>query len=132
MNRISLSILVIAVALGLGIAAGHWWDAPQRKDVQIPKRLSASEVAGQAAFNKYCLKCHGEHAAGTKSGPPLVHMIYEPSHHSDRSFFQAVKSGTRKHHWPYGDMPALPNVSDKEIESIIDYVRRIQRANGIF
>ena len=64
-------------------------------------------------------------------GPPLLDQIYAPGHHPDAAIRAAVRNGVQPHHWPLGPMPALPHVGDDEIESIIAYVRSVQRANGI-
>jgi len=86
---------------------------------------------GAALFATNCAACHGTGAAGSDKGPPLVHKIYEPSHHDDGSFYRAVHQGVRGHHWSFGDMPPVPGVSDAEVEAIITYVRELQRAAGI-
>ncbi len=99
--------------------------------VTVPA-LSAAGQAGERAFNANCVLCHGVNAAGTNQGPPLVHRIYEPGHHQDFAFRNAVRNGVPAHHWQFGDMPALPNVSADDLERIICYVRELQQANGIF
>jgi len=86
---------------------------------------------GAALFAMNCAACHGSDAAGSDKGPPLVHKIYEPSHHNDGSFYRAVHQGVRRHHWSFGDMPPVPGVSDAEVGQIIAYVRDLQRAAGI-
>ena len=78
-----------------------------------------------------CAECHGMVAGGTDKGPPLIHKYYEPNHHGDFAFFRAVKQGVKAHHWPYGDMPPQPNVSEVDVELIIKFVREVQRENGI-
>lgn len=98
--------------------------------VQLPQ-LSSTATKGEQAFNANCLQCHGRNASGTEKGPPLIHDIYNPGHHADLSFSFAVKRGVRQHHWPYGDMPAQPQVSDDQIAAIVKYVRELQIANGI-
>lgn len=89
-------------------------------------------VRGEALFNQYCSRCHGLQGRGTNQGPPLVHRIYEPNHHSDTSFFRAVRNGVRSHHWQFGDMPPIPGVRDEEIAHIVGYIRDLQRKAGIF
>jgi mono/diheme cytochrome c family protein len=91
----------------------------------------AAAVEGAAVFERKCAECHGRSAKGTEKGPPLVHKIYEPSHHGDASFYLAVRQGVRAHHWPFGDMPPVEGVSDEQIADIIAYVRGLQRAAGI-
>jgi mono/diheme cytochrome c family protein len=93
--------------------------------------LSAQATSGKGAFDANCASCHGKKAAGTKQGPPLIHTIYNPGHHADEAFFRAVKGGVRQHHWPFGNMPPRPGVSDQQIAAIVKYVREMQVANGI-
>lgn len=93
--------------------------------------LSPLAQAGKEGFARHCAACHGLNASGTDTGPPLVHPIYKPSHHADAAFLLAVLRGVRQHHWMFGNMPPLPQVSAGEIPSIIRYVRKLQEANGI-
>ena len=100
--------------------------------VQVtPAALSDEAKQGEVVFNANCMECHGPNAAGTKLGPPLIHDIYNPGHHSDQAFYLAAATGVRAHHWPYGDMPAQPQVSEAEVGLIIRYIRELQEANGI-
>ena len=94
--------------------------------------LSAKAQAGAAVFNARCALCHGRNAAGTNQGPPLAHQIYEPGHHQDFAFRNAVRNGVTAHHWQFGNMPPVPGLSDADIEQLICYVRELQRAKGIF
>lgn len=98
--------------------------------VKVPQ-LSALAIKGEKVFNANCVVCHGKNGAGTKTGPPLVHDIYNPGHHGDQSFYLAAKRGTPQHHWPYGNMPPQPQVKHSQLKGIIKYVRELQRANGI-
>ena len=98
----------------------------------VAAELSEAGKQGEAAYNANCADCHGESAAGTKTGPPLIHDIYNPGHHSDQAFYLAAANGVRAHHWNYGDMPAQPQVSREEVTAIIRYIRELQEANGIF
>jgi len=132
--RIGLvGVFVVAAALYWG---GYFSDQQETSGVAIVEvdvpQLGSTAKAGEAAFNQNCSACHGANAAG-KNGiaPPLVHKIYEPNHHADMSFVLAAKQGVRQHHWRFGNMPPMPDVDDKEIASIIEYVRTLQRANGI-
>jgi mono/diheme cytochrome c family protein len=86
---------------------------------------------GEQLFDNNCAVCHGAQGVGTTVGPPLVHEVYEPGHHSDESFRRAVAEGTPQHHWDHGDMPAVPGLSDAEVQDIIAYVRELQREAGI-
>jgi mono/diheme cytochrome c family protein len=93
--------------------------------------LTEVERIGLGYFTVHCQACHGENGRGTRVGPPLAHKIYEPSHHADGAFVRAVRQGVVAHHWRFGNMPALPAVTDHEVNAIIRYVRALQRANGI-
>ena len=100
-------------------------------DVSAPE-LSGDAFAGETAFNANCASCHGSNASGRNGlGPPLVHKIYEPSHHGDMSFVLAAENGVHQHHWRFGNMPPVEGVNAQDIEKIITYVRSLQRANGI-
>jgi len=121
------------IVAGLGFALFAFLNTKKQHvvvDVRVPE-LSAAAVNGKVAFDANCAQCHGKNAAGTGKGPPLVHILYTPGHHGDRAFFVAVKRGARRHHWPYGDMKPLPNVTDAELTGIVKYVRELQVANGI-
>ena len=96
-----------------------------------PPGFVADAGKGEALFNRHCAQCHGRGGRGSDQGPPLVHRIYEPSHHSDMTFYMAVKQGVRAHHWQFGDMPPREGVSAEEVGHIIAYVRREQRRAGI-
>ncbi len=94
--------------------------------------LMGNAVVGEQIFNAKCAACHGDNAADRQgSGPPLVHKIYEPSHHSDMAFMLAPRQGVRAHHWPFGDMPPIQGLTDGDIKQVISYVRTLQQANGI-
>ena len=105
-------------------------------EVQVVLRgiaaTSPPEVAdGKALFEQNCSVCHGPAADGTTQGPPLIHIIYEPSHHGDAAFVLAARNGVRAHHWRFGDMPPLPGVSDEMVLEIVGYIRWMQRQVGI-
>jgi len=111
-----------------GAAAGA---AARPADQIAEPKLSSAGQMGKTFFEEKCVACHGVKAAGSENGPPLVHKIYEPSHHGDFSFQAAAKNGVRAHHWRFGDMAPVPGVTDKQIEWVTQYVREMQRANGI-
>ncbi len=100
-------------------------------EITVPD-LAGKAVLGQMAFVAKCASCHGENAVGQVGvAPPLVHKIYEPSHHGDAAFLMAVRNGVRSHHWQFGNMPPVEGITDAEVGTIIAYVRALQRANGI-
>ena len=140
----TIAIAAILVAGGVGYAM--WPAAPQTADsdtattmedgvladVLLPEALSQNAQIGQLGFEAKCAACHGLNAAGQDGvAPPLVHIIYEPSHHGDEAFQRAAAMGVRGHHWPFGDMPPVEGVTRGDVTMIIAYIRELQRANGI-
>lgn len=133
-----VAILLALAVVGVGALAVNMMREPGGSagqplaQVTVPE-LSAAAMVGQAAFEANCAACHGENAAGRDgAGPPLIHRIYEPNHHGDAAFFLAARQGVRSHHWPFGNMPPVADVSDDEVAFIVAYVRELQRANGIY
>jgi len=88
--------------------------------------------AGEKRFNVLCARCHGMAGRGTNAGPPLVHKIYEPSHHADFAFMRAAMQGVRAHHWKFGNMPKISEATSQDVTQIILYVRWLQRRAGIY
>ena len=137
MNRLILTLLVAGIVVGGALVVVMRSGDPSAGaggalvEVVVPE-LSEIAVAGEGVFADNCAACHGENAAGLDgAGPPLVHKIYEPSHHANMAFRRAVRNGVRAHHWPFGNMPPVEGVGDRQIGQIIAYVRELQRANGI-
>lgn len=127
--RYAALAIVLALALAAGLALPPSGRAAQPA-VTVPP-LTGETLAGANLFTRYCAVCHGAVGDGTDKGPPLIHRVYEPGHHSDVSFVIAVRQGVRAHHWRFGDMPPVDGVGDEEIARIIAFVRAVQRANGI-
>ena len=100
--------------------------------IEIPTELSGLATIGKRGFENNCAACHGKNAVGQDGvAPPLVHKIYEPSHHGDESFQRAVAMGVRAHHWKFGNMPAIEGLTRADVKAITTYVRELQRHNGI-
>lgn len=137
---ILLAIAIVAISgfvwfnIGTDRPASNTGNAAGRPtvEVKLPSSYSAAAQDGMILFNRECAECHGENAAGTESGPPLVHRIYEPGHHGDAAFYVAARNGVRAHHWNFGNMPPRPDVTEPEMAAIVTYVRELQQANGIF
>jgi mono/diheme cytochrome c family protein len=96
-----------------------------------PGTVPAELVEGERRYDESCRSCHGPLGIGTDAGPPLVHRIYEPSHHSDAAFRLAVTAGVRAHHWSFGNMPPVPGMDSTRIAEVTAYVRWLQRTAGI-
>ena len=132
-DRLMPIFVVSVLLLGAGTIVMRWIGSRDALDggVTIPK-FSALAAEGKTAFDANCAQCHGRNSTGTDKGPPLVHDIYNPGHHNDRAFFRAAKRGAPQHHWPFGNMPPQPQMTDAELAAIVRYIREIQEANGIF
>jgi mono/diheme cytochrome c family protein len=99
---------------------------------QAPPTGDGSTVAdGAELYAANCAVCHGAEGEGTTQGPPLVHIVYEPGHHSDEAFHRAAAAGVIPHHWDFGPMPPLPHLDRDQMDAIIAYVRGLQRDAGI-
>lgn len=141
------SILAISIVLVVGLAGYYLTKSnnisqkivlrPHTENLamvepNIPADLSDKAKSGKVAFDLKCASCHGENAAGQQGvAPPLIHKIYEPSHHADESFQRAVKLGVRSHHWSFGDMAPIQGLTRGDVATIVAYIRELQRANGI-
>ena len=144
-NKTSIAIAAAAIA---GFAALGWAyrpgagtqgaEAPQPREgaamveVVQPASFGPAEETGKAIFEASCAKCHGKSAAGQEGvAPPLVHKIYEPSHHGDEAFQMAAARGVQSHHWRFGNMPPVEGLTRGDVAQVVAYVRALQRANGI-
>ena len=146
--------LLAAITVALLVGAGWYWTQTRNTEdpasalasgsgssgvgsplaeVSVPATLSAQAQTGETHFNAVCASCHGANASGQDGvAPPLVHRIYEPSHHGDMAFVLAARNGVQSHHWPFGNMPAVQqSLTEGELAAIVAYVRELQRANGI-
>jgi mono/diheme cytochrome c family protein len=127
-------VLVVAMMVGgVVVLLSRWNPADDFEPVNVvaPQQLSAVAQDGKLLFEANCAACHGEIGGGTNQGPPLVHDIYNPGHHADYAFVLAARNGVRAHHWPFGNMPPQPQVTEDQAGAIVQYVRALQQANGI-
>jgi mono/diheme cytochrome c family protein len=127
-----LSIGGIAVLGAIGILGltGSLSFQREAPSVQPSTPVPPEFIIGETLFNTHCASCHGLSAVGTHQGPSLLSRVYVPSHHSDATFYLAVKQGVRAHHWLFGSMPALPHVTEDEVARVIAYVRWLQQQAG--
>ena len=128
MNSIVLPVIVAALLSAC--------ERPSPEELRQRQPLPEKDFVGDATlgkplFDANCARCHGLGGRGTEQGPPLVHRVYRPGHHSDMSFHYAIKNGTRQHHWHFGDMPPVSGVSAEDTVHIVVYVREEQRRAGI-
>ena len=96
-----------------------------------PPGFKGIATQGEAPYQQYCAVCHGNRGQGSKQGPPLVDGVYRPAHHADLAFHMAVRDGLKQHHWKFGDMAPVPNVTPEDVGHIIAYIRREQQNAGI-
>lgn len=129
------STLIIYTSVAIGVAAVLFFQDNSNTgqsiaEISIP-RLNTAETRGRELFDANCSVCHGKNAGGSDNGPSLIQKIYQPRIHADGAFFIAVKSGARAHHWQFGSMMPVAGVEKSEVALIVQYVRALQRANGI-
>ncbi len=130
------TVIWIVVFVGV-IGAGVW--ISQQKPVSSPAtggeiivpQFSVLAAEGEVIFNGTCAACHGENLAGTENGPSLLNPYYRPAHHSDYAIVSAVRNGVNPHHWNFGPMPPLDQITSDDLTRVIAYIREIQRANGL-
>jgi mono/diheme cytochrome c family protein len=95
-----------------------------------PSGGAGQAVEGAAAYAASCAGCHGAELQGTDRGPSLLSIVYEPGHHPDMAFRSAIATGAPQHHWSFGNMPAVPGLSDAEIDAVVAFVRARQDELG--
>ena len=130
---ITAGVIAALILAGCGTADNQSQEAAYRgnRSPDSAVELSATGQEGAALFGMTCAACHGAGAVGTALGPPLVHQLYEPGHHSDHSIRSAVQNGVPAHHWAFGDMPPVVGLSEAQVDTIICYIRELQLAQGI-
>jgi mono/diheme cytochrome c family protein len=129
------STLIIYASVAIGVAAVLFFQSKSNigqpmTEISIPQ-LNTAQTRGREVFDANCSVCHGKNASGSNSGPSLVQKIYQPRIHADGAFFLAVKNGARAHHWQFGSMMPVAGVEKSDVALIVQYVRALQRANGI-
>lgn len=85
---------------------------------------------GAELYEANCASCHGPDLRGTERGPSHLSIVYEPAHHPDDSFRSAIANGAGQHHWNFGNMPAVPGLSDADVDEIIAHIRSEQEREG--
>lgn len=127
MDKTVRQTLVAGVLVVAGITAyAQGWQIPKPSPGLMP-----NPAVGKVLYEKNCASCHGIALNGSDKGPPLLHRIYEPSHHADIAFQLAVKNGVRAHHWQFGDMAPVPQITPDDVAHITAHVRVEQRKVGI-
>ena len=84
---------------GIRMEEGRVLPAGALATVKLPSSFAEQEQIGASAYDAVCAACHGLNGQGRDGiAPPLVHKIYEPSHHGDMAFVLAAQNGVRAHH----------------------------------
>jgi mono/diheme cytochrome c family protein len=125
-----MAVLVAIILLWLTGTLSSQRESPSAQ-LSTSQPVPPEFAIGADLFNTHCSVCHGPSAVGTDQGPSFLWRVYVPSHHSDASFYLAAKQGVRAHHWLFGNMPALPHVTEDEVTQIIPYVRWLQQQAGM-
>lgn len=120
------TIISAAFALTLALAACGGDNTTTADAVEpIP-----ADADGATVYALRCASCHGDDLRGTDKGPSQLSIVYEPNHHGDDSYRAAIRNGVPQHHWGFGNMPVIEDITDEQIELVISYVRNQQEALG--
>ncbi len=129
-NGLLLLSLIFASLLVTGCDKPNPEEARKRAFLP-PVGFKKDALKGDTLFHEKCSGCHGNRGMGSDKGPPLIHKIYEPSHHADLSFYRAVNTGVQRHHWQFGNMPPISDMTPEDVAHIVAYIRKQQRRAGI-
>ncbi len=132
---VRLSILILPLIpfwmqIETSQARGHKSKIEQN-NIKVPP-LSDVAQRGKLAYEQFCANCHGKNIGGSDKGPTFISRLYHPGHHRDEAFITAARRGIIRHHWKFGDMKPVKDVTDDQIREIVIYVRRLQKENGVF
>ncbi|MBI1821465.1 MAG: cytochrome c [Nitrospirae bacterium] len=126
------AICLMIIGLGGILFSCTQNESRQEIVLKVQTAAPAELIQGETLYQNHCAGCHGDKASGTDKGPAFLSPIYEPNHHGDESFVLAARNGVRAHHWPFGDMPPVPNAKEEEVRQIIGYVRWLQREAHLY
>ena len=121
--RSRLVIVGATLAMAVGAAACGNDSEPAAVDGSLVGR-------GAEVYAESCASCHGADLRGTDKGPSHLSIVYEPNHHTDDSFRNAIANGAPQHHWSFGDMEPVEGLSDDDVEAVIAFVRAEQERQG--
>ena len=126
-------LIIVVLAMGSFLIACEKLSPEDRRQALHlpPLGFKGDAQKGLTIFQTNCVACHGPSGGGTVQGPPLVHQVYRTNHHANLSFHFAVRDGVKSHHWNYGDMKPVPEITPEETEHVVAYIRREQRRKGI-
>ncbi len=120
-----LTTLLATLGLAATLAACGSGDEATAPPEPIP-----ASADGATVYALRCASCHGEDLRGTAKGPSQLSIVYEPNHHNDDTYRNAIRNGVAQHHWAYGNMPIVEDITDQQIELVINYIRTQQQQLG--
>ncbi|MFK7942816.1 MAG: cytochrome c [Paracoccaceae bacterium] len=134
MNRaiaITLTVVAAPAAVFLAVGGGDAPDGDGSSAHLVIPNLSSRAHTGREHFAAACGSCHGAYGEGSDVGPVLIHALYGEEVFRDAQIMNAVRHGASARNWPFGDMPAMKNVSDDQLALMIGFLREVQTANGV-
>jgi len=127
--RIAALVLVIFLLLAVFYQRP---DNSKRAPYLPAKDFVPDASTGEQLFSVNCIQCHGKRLEGGANGPPLIHAYYHPDHHADLTFYLAVYQGVHQHHWQFGNMPAMKQLTPDDAGHILRFIRQKQQEAGLF
>ena len=129
-----LAVVTVAAVLVL-VTGGESSSAPRdpmtgQTEFDIPVQDPILVAEGDVLYQASCAACHGSDLRGTALGPSHLSVIYNPDHHGDGAFASAVVTGVQAHHWGFGDMQPVPQITAPDFERIMAFIRENQRIEG--
>ena len=121
----ALRTVIAAISLSVALAACAGDDT-----ATVPLEPIPAGADGATVYQARCASCHGDDLRGTDKGPSQLSIVYEPNHHGDDAYRSAILNGVGQHHWGFGNMPAVEDITDEQIELVIGYIRSQQEALG--
>ena len=129
--RAMMLILVVFILLAI-LYERPGINANKRADYLPAKGFVGVVLKGSKLFSENCIQCHGISLQGTQKGPPLIHSYYRPEHHGDLAIYLAVYRGVSQHHWQFGDMPAMKQLTPEDAGHLLLFIRTEQKKAGLF
>lgn len=128
---VRLAALVLVIFLLLAVFYQRP-DNSKRAPYLPDKDFVPDVMKGAQLFSTNCIQCHGKQLEGSASGPPLIHAYYHPDHHADLAFYLAVYQGVHQHHWQFGNMPAMKELTPDDAGHLLRFIRQKQQEAGLF
>jgi cytochrome c len=123
-------VLAVVALVAFGGSTSPQDPMTGQSEFNIPVQDPDLVAEGDPLYRASCAACHGGDLRGTEFGPSQLSVVYQPGHHSDESYISAMANGVPAHHWDFGDMAAVPNLSQEDMSRIIAFVRENQRIEG--